>query len=188
MNEITSENMLRFPLLLRLVLKGLCICCGILALVAAFQFASGLSSMIEAQRESLIMSPAELGKRYGECVGGPIAVMGVLSWLGIAFWRLSAAVRNVPPLGTTTSDKSLMQPVIVKGARVLSHLSLFAVANFALELALGAYAIVAVNDHNVNHALAKFDYVHELYVWLPAGATLISATCAAFFWKIGHRP
>jgi hypothetical protein len=186
MNQFTLESALRFSLFVRLLLRALCICCAIVAFVAIFQFVSGIGVIIKAQKETLIMSSSELGKLYGQCVDGPIAMTVVFAFLALALWRYSGILRQVPASAGTASNTDRVKSLLSKVGRVLSFLFLAVFTSFIVQLALGAYAIINVQDAPAGHSLAGTDYVHQLYLWLPAGGAVIFAAAATVFAKMGR--
>jgi hypothetical protein len=169
-----------------MLLRILGVCSAILALVAAFQFVYGVGAVIEGQKETLIMSSGALGKLYGQCVEGPLVITMGFGFLAFTLWRCSNAVGLAPATQANVLNKARVKIVLGKISRVLSFIFLAAFLSFSMQLALGAYAIVNVQDSRVEHSLAGADYVHQLYLWLPAGFALIFAAGGAVFWTIGR--
>ena len=161
-------------------------CSAMLAIVAALQFLFGISAVIEGQKESLIMSSGALGKLYGQCIDGPLVITVLFVALAVALWRWSDSVLVAPALAAPLSNMARLMAASGKVARVVSLIFLAAFLSFSVQLALGAYAIINVQDSRVDHSLAGSEYVHQLYLWLPAGGALLFGACGAVFWKIGR--
>lgn len=177
----------RFPLGVQLLLKLLCVCGGVLALMGAVQLYIGVRTVIAVHDEAPMLVPGQLGKLNGAYLSAPVIMTAVLGALALICWRSAGAVRPAPPAPGAAPSPTRGRTFWKACARVLGFLFLVETVDFALQSAMGAYAVRAVTDPAIDHSLMRLGQVHELYIWLPATLTLISALCAAGLFRLGRR-
>lgn len=141
---------------------------SLIALLAIKKFLVGAYAVIFLPAEMLEIPTEAIGAIYGEFVDGPLFLSIVFAGLALKLWR-AAKQMKVHVVESNRSQLNNWRDKILKGVlKVLIFTCGVSSVLFVTNFVLAALMISFVNSDHFGHTLFKFDYMHEIFFWLPA--------------------